>query len=65
MAVAAAIIFSAAAVQRDLTPQQDGARPHVVILLTDQQRSDAFGAAGASDVETPAMDRLARAGVWH
>jgi arylsulfatase A-like enzyme len=38
-------------------------RPDVIILLTDQQRADAFGAAGATDVRTPSMDRLAREGV--
>ena len=38
-------------------------RPDIFILLTDQQRADAFGAAGATDVRTPAMDRLARQGV--
>jgi arylsulfatase A-like enzyme len=38
-------------------------RPDIVIVLTDQQRGDAFGAAGAGDVHTPAMDRLAREGV--
>ena len=32
-------------------------------MLTDQQRADAFGAAGAPDVRTPNMDRLARDGV--
>jgi arylsulfatase A-like enzyme len=45
------------AVQRDATP------PDIVILLTDQQRADAFSAAGAADLRTPAMDRLARDGV--
>jgi choline-sulfatase len=38
-------------------------RPDVIIVLTDQQRADAFGAAGAVDLQTPAMDRLARDGV--
>src|SRR5687768_7303329 len=37
-------------------------RPDVIILLTDQQRGDAFGAAGATDIKTPTMDRLAREG---
>jgi arylsulfatase A-like enzyme len=46
-------------------PQAAGGttRPDVFILLTDQQRADAFGAAGATDVRTPSMDRLARQGV--
>ena len=37
--------------------------PDIIIVLTDQQRADAFGAAGASDIRTPAMDRIAREGV--
>ena len=49
---------------RSFDPAQSGAaRPDVIILLTDQQRADAFGAAGAQDVHTPSMDRLAREGV--
>lgn len=43
--------------------QGDAERPDVTIVLTDQQRADAFGAAGAADLHTPAMDRLARQGV--
>ena len=35
----------------------------MTIVLTDQQRADAFGAAGAADLRTPVMDRLAREGV--
>ena len=35
----------------------------MIIVLTDQQRADAFGAAGAADLRTPVMDRLAREGV--
>src|SRR5688572_14289216 len=43
---------------------QGGAgRPDVIIVLTDQQRADAFGAAGATDLQTPVMDRLARQGI--
>jgi arylsulfatase A-like enzyme len=38
-------------------------RPDVILVLTDQQRADAFGAAGAADLQTPVMDRLARQGV--
>lgn len=46
-------------------PDAQGAarRPDVIIVLTDQQRADAFGAAGAADLQTPVMDRLARQGV--
>jgi choline-sulfatase len=43
---------------------QGGAgRPDVIIVLTDQQRADAFGAAGAADLHTPVTDRLAQQGV--
>jgi arylsulfatase A-like enzyme len=38
-------------------------RPDVILVLTDQQRADAFGAAGGADLRTPVMDRLAREGV--
>ena len=38
-------------------------RPDVILVLTDQQRADAFGAAGSADLRTPVMDRLAREGV--
>jgi arylsulfatase A-like enzyme len=52
----AGVLTRPVAIQRD-------ARPDVVIVLTDQQRADAFGAGGATDVATPTMDRLAREGV--
>ncbi len=48
---------------RGLPTQRDPTLPDIVILLTDQQRADAFSAAGAGDVRTPTMDRLARDGV--
>jgi arylsulfatase A-like enzyme len=38
-------------------------RPNVVFILTDDQRFDAFGAAGMP-VETPSMDALAARGAW-
>ena len=48
---------------RPLHAQGGTARPDVVIVLTDQQRADAFGAAGAADLRTPVMDRIAAGGV--
>ena len=63
VSLAALSVVSAAALAGDTSSQREPARPDVVILLTDQQRADAFGAAGAADVRTPAMDRLARQGV--
>jgi len=59
----AAIAIATAALAGPLPAQTGGVRPDVIILLTDQQRADAFGAAGAEDVRTPTMDRLAREGV--
>lgn len=38
-------------------------RPHIVLLMTDQQRADTIGAIGARHMITPHMDRLAKEGV--
>ncbi|HEY8742395.1 MAG TPA: sulfatase-like hydrolase/transferase, partial [Chloroflexota bacterium] len=38
------------------------ARPNVLLIVTDQQRPDLFGAAGRVPVRTPATDRLAAEG---
>ena len=46
-----------------VVPEGAARRPDVILVLTDQQRADAFGAAGATDLHTPVMDRLAREGV--
>jgi arylsulfatase A-like enzyme len=59
----AAVGIAAALLGGPLRAQAGAVRPDVIILLTDQQRADAFGAAGAEDVHTPSMDRLAREGV--
>lgn len=37
-------------------------RPNILLLLTDQQRSDTIAALGNPFIRTPAMDRLAREG---
>jgi arylsulfatase A-like enzyme len=63
MAIAVASLATTALTDRGAGPQRGDERPDVIILLTDQQRADAFGAAGASDLRTPVMDRLARQGV--
>ncbi|MFO7957332.1 MAG: sulfatase-like hydrolase/transferase [Candidatus Brocadiia bacterium] len=36
--------------------------PHILILMTDQQRADAMGCAGNPVIRTPNMDRLAAEG---
>lgn len=37
--------------------------PHIVLVMTDQQRFDTIGGTGAGWMETPTLDRLAREGV--
>jgi arylsulfatase A-like enzyme len=39
-------------------------KPNIVILLADQWRASATGYAGDPNVKTPALDRLAREGIW-
>ena len=39
-------------------------RPNLVVVLSDDQRWDALGAAGNPAVVTPVMDRMARDGVY-
>jgi len=39
-------------------------RPNLVVVLSDDQRWDALGAAGNPAVITPVMDRMAREGVY-
>lgn len=38
-------------------------RPNILVILTDQMRADAFGAAGNSVIRTPTLDRLCERGV--
>ena len=38
------------------------AGPNVIVILADQLRRDVLGFAGGRDIETPAIDRLAREG---
>jgi len=38
-------------------------RPNIVILFTDDQQYDCYGANGRSEVQTPVLDRLAERGV--
>src|SRR5881396_3318145 len=39
------------------------ARPHVVLILTDDQGYGDLGCYGATDIQTPNIDRLARDGL--
>jgi arylsulfatase A-like enzyme len=38
-------------------------RPNVIVIMTDDQGTGDLGAAGATDIETPYLDSLARRGV--
>ena len=38
-------------------------RPHIMLIMTDQQRFDTVGAWGNDHMITPNMDRLAREGI--
>ena len=38
-------------------------RPNVLVLLTDDQRSDAIGLGGSRHLKTPNIDRLGKEGV--
>ena len=38
-------------------------RPHILFMLSDQQRADCMGCAGHPLLRTPNMDRLAAEGV--
>jgi arylsulfatase A-like enzyme len=39
-------------------------KPNVLIIMTDQQRWDALGYSGNTEIITPNMNRLAKEGVW-
>jgi arylsulfatase A-like enzyme len=45
-------------------PSRPNLRPNLVVLLSDDHRWDALGAAGNPAVVTPVMDRMARDGVY-
>ena len=38
-------------------------RPHIIFIITDQQRYDTISALGYDYMETPHLDRLVREGV--
>lgn len=49
--------------QRNNIPVAAHSKPNIVFLLTDDQRWDAMGAMGNPIIQTPHIDRLARAGI--
>jgi arylsulfatase A-like enzyme len=60
-APAAAVPASAARPPRS---RQLGSRPNLVLILSDDHRWDALGAAGNPAIVTPVMDQLSRDGVY-
>ncbi len=43
-------------------PVKSHSRPHIIFIMTDQQRADALGCAGNPEVITPNIDQLAEEG---
>jgi len=39
-------------------------KPNIIFILTDDQRWDALGYAGNKEIQTPAIDQLAREGIY-
>ncbi len=46
------------------TLQPPAERPNIVLIISDDQRWDALGAAGNRAVQTPVLDRMAKEGVY-
>ncbi|MGB2129014.1 MAG: sulfatase family protein [Flavicella sp.] len=46
-----------------ITAQKDTKKPNIIFLLTDDQRYDALGCMGNSEIQTPNIDRLGNEGV--
>jgi arylsulfatase A-like enzyme len=60
------VLFSALYSFNISNAQQDnnGQKPNIIFILTDDQRFDAIGYAGNIYVETPEMDKLAESGTY-
>ncbi len=57
-------IVTPSVLQAFSNPEVKKKRPNIIFILTDDQRWDALGYAGNKDINTPAMDQLAREGVY-
>ena len=57
----ACLALIAGAARADAAPQ---GRPNILFILSDDHRWDSLGIAGNRGVRTPALDGLARTGVW-
>lgn len=60
IATACALLMASAASAQATEPARG--QPDILLLMPDQMRGDAFGAAGHPVVETPELDRLAAGG---
>ena len=60
------VLLSALFSFNNINAQQDnnGVKPNIIFILTDDQRFDAIGYAGNKFVETPEMDDLAKTGTY-
>ncbi|WP_375240044.1 sulfatase-like hydrolase/transferase [Aurantibacter sp.] len=60
------VLLSALFSFNNINAQQDnnGVKPNIIFILTDDQRFDAIGYAGNKFVETPEMDDLAKKGTY-
>lgn len=47
---------------KETKQQSDGKKPHIIFIMTDQQRGDALGCMGNQSISTPHIDGLAREG---
>lgn len=56
------LLFSSLAIGLYPTLQASGQKPHIIFIMTDQQRADAMGCAGNSSIITPHIDSLASDG---
>lgn len=46
-----------------ITNAQNGNKPNILIIMTDQQTAEAMSIAGNKELHTPAMDKLAKNGI--
>lgn len=60
LTLALSLVSSAAVFAAETTATQ----PNIIFVISDDQRYDAFGAAGAPGIHTPHLDRLSREGVY-
>jgi len=57
-------LWSCNALKKEIVISDDGKRPNIIFILTDDQRWDALGYAGNKIIHTPNMDKLAAEGLY-